>query len=723
MTTHIQKTVDEDTSLRVATSFIEDEGNGLARMDKEVLQQIGAQPGDCVLVSGRRGTVARAAQTTKEYQEQSLIQIDGITRDNAQASIDEWVTVKKIPFRAADSVLLAPVDPNALMPKDKELRHVRQLLAGLNIIVGDRVEIVLFGTRPQFYIIEGASPKGALRITPNTSLSFRISDFSHEKTTRTSYEDIGGLEVEMSHIREMIELPLKFPELFTQLGIDPPKGVLLNGPPGTGKTLIARTISNEVRAHFIHVNGPEVIHKYYGESEAKLRMVFEEAKRNAPAIIFLDEIDALAPKRATVIGDVEKRVVAQLLALMDGLVSRGEVIIIGATNIPELVDPALRRPGRFDREINIGVPNTQGRTQILKIHSRKMPLADDVDLDYLGEITHGYVGADLSALCKEAGMATLRRIVPNIRYEVDEKPTLPEDVVLQVTTADFMDAFKSVEPTSTREFMVERPQIKFEDVGGMKEIKKKLMSIIQLPTWNLPVFANAKMGPPKGILFSGPSGTGKTLMAKAFAGQLGQTLIAIDPPTLLSKWVGESEKGLREVFKRAKQVSPCVLFIDDIDALAVARTDDSVSNVTQRITSQLFRELDELQGSLGVTVLAASNRVDLLEPALMRSGRLDYIIEFNIPDREEREEILNTYLRALPLDPGVDVGKLADLSEGWTGADIEAMCKKALVLALEQAMKTDGKADLSGTPLTAEYFEEAAGQQALTSDKSPSVKH
>ena len=723
MTTHIKKTKDEEANLRVATSFIEDEGNGLARMDKEMLQQIGAQPGDCVLVSGRRGTVARAAQTTQEYSGQNLIQIDGITRDNAQASIDEWVTVKKIPFRSADSVLLAPVDPNALMPKDKELRHVRQLLAGLNIIVGDRVEIVLFGTRPQFYIVEGASPKGALRITPNSSLSFRVSDFSHEKTTRTSYEDIGGLEVELSHIREMIELPLKFPELFTQLGIDPPKGVLLNGPPGCGKTLIARTISNEVRAHFVHVNGPEVIHKFYGESEAKLRMVFEEAKRNAPAIIFLDEIDALAPKRAQVIGDVEKRVVAQLLALMDGLVSRGEVVIIGATNIPELVDPALRRPGRFDREITIGVPNRQGRTQILKIHSRKMPLAEDVDLERLGEITHGYVGADLSALCKEAGMAALRRIVPKIRYEVDEKPTLPEDTEVIVTSDDFLEAFKSVEPTSTREFMVERPRIKFEDIGGLKKIKQSLLSIIEMPTLDIPHFGGKTMGPPRGILFSGPSGTGKTLMAKAFAGQLGQTIIAIDPPTLLSKWVGESEKGLREVFKRAKQVSPCVLFIDDIDSLAVSRTEDSVSNVTQRLTSQLFKELDELQGSLGVTVLAATNRMDLVEPALLRAGRLDFVLEFEIPDREEREEILNLFLKDMPLATGVDVKMLTDMSEGWTGADIEALCKKARVVSLQEAMRAKKKPDLSACTISAKHFEEAAGQQALTSGNTPQVKH
>ncbi|MBN2720053.1 MAG: AAA family ATPase [Proteobacteria bacterium] len=722
-TTHLKQTKEKDVTLRVATSFIEDEGSGLARMDKEDMQKIGASPGDCISITGRRTTVARAAQTTPEYSGQNILQIDGITRDNAQAGIDEWVTVKKVPFRSADSVLLSPVDPNALMPKDKELRHVRQLLAGLNVVVGDRVEIVLFGTRPQFYIIEGASPKGALRITPSTSLSFRVSDFSHEKTTRTSYEDIGGLEVELARIREMIELPLKFPELFTELGIDPPKGVLLFGPPGTGKTLIARTISNEVRAHFIHVNGPEVIHKFYGESEAKLRMVFEEAKRNAPAIIFLDEIDALAPKRAQVIGDVEKRVVAQLLALMDGLVSRGEVVIIGATNMPELLDPALRRPGRFDREITIGVPNKQGRSQILKIHSRKMPLGPDVDLAHLGEITHGYVGADLAALCKEAGMAALRRVVPKVKYEVDEKPSLPEGTKLEVTADDFIEAFKNVEPTSTREFMVERPHVKFEDVGGLHNVKKALLSIIDLPTFNLPSFTSSRMGPPKGILFSGPSGTGKTLMAKAYAGQVNQTLIAIDPPTLLSKWVGESEKGLREVFKRAKQVSPCVLFIDDIDALAISRTEDNVSSTTQRLTSQLFREMDELQSGLGVTVLAATNRIDLLDPGLMRAGRLDYILEFEVPERNERVEIFNVFLKGLPLDAGVDVDALADMSEGYTGADIEALCKRAVIFAFEDAMKAKEKVDLDSVKLTAPHFERAASQQAMASERPSAVKH
>ena len=710
-------------SLRVTKAFIDDEGKGLARIDTALLQQLGAMPGEVLQVTGRRSTVARAAQLTANYTGQQLIQIDGITRDNAQVSIDEWVTVTKVPFKGADTLLLAPVEAGAPLPKDEEIPHILHLLSGLHVVVGDRVQIVFFGTKPQFFIVEGMSPRGCVRVNANTTLSFRTSDFTGEKSSRTSYEDIGGLDVELSHVREMIELPLKFPELFAELGIDPPKGVLLSGPPGTGKTLLARTISNEVRAHFIHVNGPEVIHKFYGESEAKLRQVFEEARKNAPSIIFLDEIDALAPKRAQVIGDVEKRVVAQLLALMDGVVSRGEVVIIGATNMPELVDPALRRPGRFDREINIGSPNKDGRKQILKIHSRTMPLADDVDLDGLAEITTGYVGADIAALCKEAGMAALRRIMPDIRFQLDDKPTLEKGTKIVVNAHDFIESYKAVQPTSTREFLIERAHITFEDVGGLDEIKKNLLSITQIPSRDLPIFANTRLSPPKGVLLSGPSGTGKTLMSRALSGQTGMTLIVVDPPTLLSKWVGETEKGLKEVFKRAKQASPCILLIDEIEAIAPARTAEDAGEVSQRIVSQLFRELDELHGSLGVLVVAATNRIDLMEPALLRAGRFDYIIDFPLPTREERLQILDIYLKDMPLDPKVDIGHLADLSDGWSGADIEAMCKKAVMLALDECLASNKDADLSKCVIAPANFEQAASQSSVHIDNPPSVRH
>jgi transitional endoplasmic reticulum ATPase len=713
----------KEFSLRVTKAFIDDEGKGLARIDTGLLQQLGAMPGEVLQVTGRRSTVARAAQLTANYTGQELIQIDGITRDNAQVSIDEWVTVSKVPFKGADTILLAPVEAGAPIPKDEEIAHILHLLSGLHVVVGDRVQIVFFGTRPQFFMVEGMSPRGCVRINANTTLSFRTSDFTQEKSTRTSYEDIGGLDVELSHVREMIELPLKFPELFAELGIDPPKGVLLSGPPGTGKTLLARTISNEVRAHFIHVNGPEVIHKFYGESEAKLRQVFEEARKNAPSIIFLDEIDALAPRRAQVIGDVEKRVVAQLLALMDGVVSRGEVVIIGATNMPELVDPALRRPGRFDREITIGSPSRDGRKQILKIHSKTMPLTADVDLDGLADITSGYVGADISALCKEAGMAALRRIMPDIRFQLDDKPTLNEGAEIKVNAEDFIEAYKSVQPTSTREFFIERSHFAFDDVGGLDEIKKNLLSIAHFPRRDLSIFANTRLSPPKGVLLSGPSGTGKTLMSRALSGQTGMTLIVVDPPTLMSKWVGETEKGLKEVFKRAKQASPCILLIDEIEAIAPARTAEDAGEVSQRIVSQLFRELDELHGSLGVLVVGATNRIDLMEPALLRSGRFDYIIDFPLPTRDERLQILNIYLKEMPLDPKVNIGHLADVSDGWSGADIEAMCKKAVMLALDECIGSKKDADLSKCIISSAHFEQATAQGFVTNDKPPAVRH
>ncbi len=697
----------EEFSLKVTKAFIEDEGKGLARIDPDDLEHMGALPGDVLLITGRRSTVARAAYAPQHYCGQGLVLIDGITRDNAQISVDETCTVQKVPYKQADSIILAPVDARSSVPKDAEIPHILQLLSGLHVVIGDRIQIVMFGTRPQFYMVEGASPRGAVRVTAHTQITFRSSDFAAEKASRTSYEDIGGLEKELGHVREMIELPLKFPELFTELGIDPPKGVLLSGPPGTGKTLIARAISNEVRAHFIHVNGPELIHKFYGESEAKLRQVFDEARKNAPSIIFFDEMDALAPKRATVVGDVEKRVVAQLLALMDGLVSRGEVVIIGATNMPELVDPALRRPGRFDREITIGVPKRQDRLQILKIHSRKMPLAEDVRLDQLAEITHGYVGADISALCTEAGMAALRRLLPSVKFEVDMKPSLESKMKVNVTAEDFMTAFKSVEPTSTREFMSERPNISFKDVGGLHEIKKNLLSMMRLPLMGLPFLSNSRLTPPRGVLFSGPSGTGKTLMAKALAGEMGMTLFVVDPPTLLSKWVGESEKGLREVFKRAKQASPCILFFDEIEAMAPSRTAEDAGEVSQRIVSQLFRELDGLQSSLGIAVIAATNRVDLMEPALLRAGRFDSIIEFPLPSLQERVEILETYLKTLPFRSEVDIQALAGMTDGWTGADLESLCKKAVLQVLEEGFKRQESPDFSKQVIATAHFEQA----------------
>ena len=462
--------------LRVAEAFLEDTGRGLVRLDADDLKRLHAVPGDVLQITGRRTTVARAAQAPSSHCGQLLVLIDGTTRGNAQIGVDDWVTVRKVPFKAADSLLLATVQAAQSAPTEEEIPHLRQLLSGIPIVPGDHLQVAFLGARPRSFTVEGAAPRGALLISANTAIAFKVAEVSAEKAYRVSYEDIGGLDKEVALVREMVELPLKFPQLFGLLGIEPPKGVLLTGPPGTGKTLIARAVSSEVRAHFIHVNGPEVIHKFYGESEAKLRQIFEEAQRNAPSIIFLDEFDALAPKRAQVVGDVEKRVVAQLLALMDGLVERGAVVVIGATNMPELVDPALRRPGRFDREIAIGVPDRAARRRILGIHSRRMPLGPDVDLEQIAEITHGYVGADLEVLCKEAGMVALRRLIPQVRFEVDLKPQL-DALAFQVTREDFLAAFKVVEPTATREFMAERPRVTFKDIGGLSGTKQTLSSI------------------------------------------------------------------------------------------------------------------------------------------------------------------------------------------------------------------------------------------------------
>ncbi|MBI2319111.1 MAG: AAA family ATPase [Betaproteobacteria bacterium] len=672
-----------ETRFRVAEAFLDDVGRGRARLDPDDLKRLQAAPGDVLLITGRRATVARAAQAPASHCGQQVVLIDGTIRDNAQIGVDEWVTVRKVPFKTADSLLLAPVRAGRPAPAEEQIAHLRQLLAGIPLVIGDRLQVSFLGARPESFAVEGAAPRGALLASAETSIAFKVPEVSAEKAYRVSYEDIGGLDREVSLVREMVELPLKFPQLFDLLGIEPPKGVLLTGPPGTGKTLIARAVSSEVRAHFIHVNGPEVIHKFYGESEAKLRQIFDEAQRNAPSIIFLDEFDALAPKRAQVLGDVEKRVVAQLLALMDGLVGRGEVIVIAATNMPELVDPALRRPGRFDREIAIGVPNRGARRKILDIHSRRMPLGPDVDLEQIAEITHGYVGADLAVLCKEAGMVALRRLIPRVRFEADLSPQL-DALAMQITRADFLDAFKVVEPTSTREFLAERPKVALKDVGGLTGAKRTLSSILQLVRGGSDLVGRTRFNPPKGILLTGASGTGKTLLAHALAGELGLTLITVDQPSLLSKWVGESEKGLREVFKRAKQASPCILFFDEIESLVPARSVQEAGSLFPRLVSQLFRELDELHGSLGVVVLAATNRPDLMEPALLRAGRFDYVIELPLPDRDERREILAMHAEGLPLEDDVDLDAIAEATGGWAGAALELVCKKAAILSLEE---------------------------------------
>jgi transitional endoplasmic reticulum ATPase len=612
-----------------------------------------------------------------------IIQIDGIIRGNAKANLGEMVRIKKIPRKTATTVLVIPLDFTNVLPDERELEQFAKVLQGLPVIVGDKVNVPFLAGKERLFQVEATSPTGGVIINQKTKFLLKKPDFSLEPPSHVSYEDVGGLQNELKLIREMAELPLRYAEAFERLGIEAPKGVLLYGPPGTGKTLIARAIASETRLHFYRVNGPEIIHKFYGESEARLREIFEEATRNAPSIIFIDEIDAIAPKRAEVLGDVEKRVVAQLLALMDGMVSRGQVIVIGATNIPEMIDPALRRPGRFDREIALPVPNAEGRQAILRIHSRHMPLAPDADLNRLAQITHAFVGADLEALCKEAGMVALRRYL-SLEGENHLDAILATSAQLQITMEDFLTALREIEPSATREFYTERSTVKWHHIGGLKKIKETLLSVVDWPRKYPDFFEAGKVLPPRGILFTGPSGTGKTLMAKALAGETGLNFISISGPILFSKWLGESEKALHQIFKKAKQSAPCILFFDEIDALVTIRGHGGEGGSAERMASQFFNELDNLSDLSQVIVLGATNREDLLDPALMRAGRLDYILPFPNPDEEARLEIFQVHTQERPLSDDINLRELAIQTEGMAGSHIAFIVKRATMLAISE---------------------------------------
>jgi transitional endoplasmic reticulum ATPase len=565
---------------------------------------------------------------------------------------------------------------------------------GIPVIANDQVRVDLFGTRAQTFIVAETTPKGPVLIGSSTTI--RLTGGKADGSTKRergaiTYEDIGGLRRVIRRIREMIELPLRYPEVFERLGIDPPKGVLLHGPPGCGKTLIARAVAHETSAYFIHINGPEIIDKWYGASEANLRNFFDDARRHAPAIIFIDEIDALAPKREEMSGDrqVERRVVAQLLAIMDGLESRGNVIVIAATNIPNTLDPALRRPGRFDREIAIGVPDRDGRREILEVHTRGMPLAKDVDLDRLAAITHGFVGADLEALCREAAMSSLRRLMPEFDFA---QASIPYErlMTLEVTSSDFLSALAEVEPSAIREVFTEVPDVKWEDVGGLDEIKQLLKEAVEWPIRHTPLFKHVGVSPPKGILLHGPPGTGKTLLAKAVASQSEANFIAVKGPQLLSMWVGESERGVREVFHKARQAAPCIVFFDEIEALAPQRGIGGDTQVTERVVSQLLTELDGIEELKGVVVLAATNRLDRVDPALLRPGRFDFLVELPLPDHQTRLEILRIHTHEMPLVDDVDLELLARSTEGLAGADLEGLCRRAALLAIREYLEEKG---------------------------------
>lgn len=698
--------------LRVSEALSKDVGRGIARIDPENMKRLGVEVGDIVALAGKRETVARVMPTYMEIRGKGLIQIDGIIRENANAGIDEKVTLRKAPFGPATRMVLSPLSLRGAQ-REKDIRYMGRLLEGLPLVKGDRIRANLIGSLFQDFRVLDAFPQGPVIIQPTTSIQLMKTADQPLRRARITYEDIGGLSKETQRIREMIELPLKYPQVFERLGIEPPKGVLLYGPPGTGKTLIARAVAGETDAHFIAVNGPEVIHKFYGESEAKLRSIFEEAERKAPSIIFLDEIDAIAPKRESVLGEVEKRVVAQLLAVMDGLASRGRVIVIGATNIPNVLDPALRRPGRFDREISIGIPNQKGRREILEIHSRGMPLANDVNLERLAEITHGFVGADIGALCREAAMIALRKILPEIDFNLDLLP-YEKLLELEITMENFLEALKEIEPSAIREVSVEIPRVRWEEVGGLDRVKQELIEAIEWPLKFPQLFEHARTRPPKGILIHGSPGTGKTLLAKAIATESEVNFISVKGPALLSKWVGESEKGIREVFKKARQASPCILFFDEIDAIAPARGTEEGSHVAERVISQLLTEMDGLEELREVVVLAATNRLDIIDPALLRTGRFDLLIKLPIPDEKARLEIFQVHTRGKPLKEDVDLAYLTQQAEGCVGADIEWICRKASMLAIRDfiAIHKDQKEpfDLKGFSVKMTHFKEALDQ-------------
>ncbi|MBI2499316.1 CDC48 family AAA ATPase [Candidatus Woesearchaeota archaeon] len=705
-----------ETKLKVQEALQEEAYKGIVRIDSQTMRQIGVRPGDIIEIEGGKTTVGIVDRAYPTDIGQSIIRMDGILRRNAKTGIGELVKIRKAEVKEAKSVTIAPAQQGVMIQADPEL--FKRSLLGRPILKGDIV--ALGGTKSRRrtmtgspfedifdvfeqgfmggfgfgslkFIVADTNPKEPVIITENTSLTVSSKAIEVSEDSRVfdvTYEDIGGLEDEVKKIREMVELPLKHPEIFERLGVEAPKGVLLHGPPGTGKTLLAKAVANETDSNFLLVNGPELTSKFYGESEKKIREVFNEAEKSAPSIIFIDEIDSIAPKREETYGEVERRMVSQLLTMMDGLKGRGKVVVIGATNRPNALDPALRRPGRFDREVSIGVPNKKGRLNILKIHTRNMPLDKDVSLTKLADITHGFVGADLSALCKEAAMNVLRRILPDINLKEDKE--IPQELLnrLLITDRDFKEALKLVRPSALREVLIETPNVKWDQVGGLEQLKQTLNEAVEWPLKNPEVFTKMGIRAPRGILMYGPPGTGKTLLAKAVASESEANFIYVKGPELISKWVGESEKGIRKVFEKARQAAPTIIFFDEIDAIASRRGGiDEGSRATERVVNQLLTEMDGLEEMAGVVVLAATNRPDMLDPGLLRPGRFDKILSTKIPDILSREEIFNIHTKNMPLTSDVNLKDLARETEFFVGADIEGLCREAALIALRKNIK------------------------------------
>jgi transitional endoplasmic reticulum ATPase len=687
-----------EVQLRVGDARQRDVGRGIARIDQRAMQKLGISAGDVIEIVGKRTTSAIAWPAYSEDQNRDIIRIDGFTRKNAGVAINEYVLVRQAKVKEAVNVTLAPVDMRLNVDEDFT-NFVRNRLMERTLVEGDTTLVMMLGHAIPF-VVAKTRPHGIVKVTAETKLTILSEPAPEGKgVPRTTYEDIGGLHEEIQRVREMVELPLRHPELFQRLGIEPPKGVLLHGPPGCGKTLLARAVANESEANFFSINGPEIMSKFYGESEARLREIFQQAQQNAPSIIFIDELDAIAPKREEVTGEVERRVVAQLLALMDGLSGRGNVIVIGATNRPGALDPALRRPGRFDREIEIGVPDKQGRYEILQIHTRGMPLAEDVDLKKLAEITHGYTGADLAALSRETAMKALRRYLPQINLEEER---IPPEVLerMEVKMEDFLNAYKEITPTAMREVYVEVPTVHWDDIGGLESVKQELKEAVEWPMKNPEIFKRMGIRPPKGIMLYGPPGCGKTLLARAVATESGANFISIKGPEIFSKWVGESEKAIREVFRKARMAAPAVIFFDEIDSLVPRRgLGFADSGVTERVISQLLTEMDGILTLEDVVVIAATNRPDIVDPAVLRPGRFDRLIYVPEPDDKSRLQIFKIYTSKMPLAGDVNLEYLTNITRNYSGADIEALCREAAMQALRR--------DINSKEVSMKDFEEA----------------
>lgn len=682
-----------------------DVGRGIARIDQKTMQKLGISAGDVIEIVGKRTTSAIAWPAYSEDQNRDLIRIDGFSRKNAGIAINEYVVVRPARVKTAVGITLAPVDMRLNVDEDFT-NFVRNRLMERTLVEGDTTLVMMLGHAIPFTVTK-TRPHGIVKITAETRLTILNEPAPEAKgLPRTTYEDVGGLHEEIQRVREMVELPLRHPELFQRLGIDPPKGVLLHGPPGCGKTLLARAVANESEANFFSINGPEIMSKFYGESEARLREIFQQAQQNAPGIIFIDELDAIAPKREEVTGEVERRVVAQLLALMDGLSGRGNVIVIGATNRPSALDPALRRPGRFDREIEIGVPDKKGRYEILQIHTRGMPLAEDVDLKKLSETTHGYTGADLSSLGRETAMKALRRYLPQINLEEER---IPPSVLekMEVTMDDFINAYKEVTPTAMREVYIEVPTVHWEDIGGLDEVKQELKEAVEWPLKNPEIFKRLGIKPPKGILIYGPPGCGKTLLARGVATESEANFITIKGPEVFSKWVGESEKAIREVFRKARMAAPAVVFFDEIDSLAPRRgVGLGDSGVSERVISQLLTEMDGIVTLEDIVIIAATNRPDMVDPAVIRPGRFDRLIYVPEPDEKSRQQILKIYTKDMPLAKDVDLNQLTIVTKNYSGADIEGVCREAAMHALRK--------DIMSREVTMKDFEDGLKKMGPT---------